>query len=778
MQKGNVVKKEEMRKIPESVFVHGHRLFLDRTDSLGLSKKKAYERFTTDFLSREVRPGEVVVDIGAHIGYYTLLFASLTGSSGKVHAFEPSPENFSTLKKNIAANLIENVILNPKAVSDQSGRARLFLSESNSGDHRIQSADETRESVEIETVKLDEYFQRLSDRVDWIKIDTQGADCAIIKGAEGLLKKNPHLKLLTEFWPYGLKRFSVEPEDYLKLLEGHGFKFFQPKKIAGGFVPVRPKDILEECRTRSHLNLLCMREKTYADMIKRQGGKRIFFSMRNSGAIKNYESVLFDLLAKGHKITVSFPSFHELYPQKDVQRLWGQSPGFQFEEAPFRRDFWSFLARFLRRLQNYVRYLGPDYAKALKLKQRASVGVPWLFRFLLSCWAGKGTKERLEKMTGFFQNLEKCFPVNAACLQALQEQKPDLFLATPLVDLNSEQLDWLKAAQSLGIKTCLCVHSWDNLTNKGLIQIIPDRVILWNEIQKKEAIELHHIPSEKISVTGAQCFDRWFEMKPSPKDQMVRKLGKDFNEPYLLYLCSSSFIAPDEPRFIEKWIAYLREQGPVALKDRLIVIRPHPQNMTPWQRTDLSRFASVVVFPRTGANPIDPETRQDYFDTLYYSAAVIGMNTTAMIEAGILQKPVLTVLAEEFKGGQEGTLHFSYLMEDQRLYLSRDLGEHCRQLGQALRGPMAPKGSEEFIVRFVRPYGVTQAATPLAVEALESLFLLSPKKVKRLRKIFLLIRYAVLWPLACLLKPIEGILALKKVIPKAGFLKNSKSLNP
>jgi FkbM family methyltransferase len=760
------VKKMPVEKCPESVMVHGQRLFLDRTDSLGLSKKRVYERFTTDFLSREVKKGDVIVDVGGHIGYYTLLFASLTGSSGRVHAFEPSPENFATLQKNVAVNHVQNVILNQKAVSAASGRTRLFLSEGNSGDHRICSAEEERNSVVVETVTLDEYFENIPGRVDWIKIDTQGADCAIVKGAARILHENPEIKLLTEFWPYGLRRFSTEPEDYLRLLENHGFRFFQPKKLACGFVPVTRGNILEECQTRSHLNLLCVREKTYAGMIGQCGTKKIFFAMRNSGILKNYESVLCELLEKGHAVTAAFSSFHEWYPEENIKRIFRPYPHFHFEKIDLQPEFWSFLARLLRRLQDYTRYLGPAYDHAFELKQRASCRVPWLLRFLMSWWAGQGKEERLSQMVRVFRVLETCLPVNLACRRVLHERKPDLFVVSPLVDFDSEQLDWLKAAQSLGIKTCLCVHSWDNLSNKGLIQIVPDRILLWNEIQKNEAVKFHGMSPDRVFVTGAQCFDRWFDMKPSSKEDFARRLAQDLTKPYILYLCSSSFIAPNEASFVENWIRHLRQNGSTELKSRLIVIRPHPQNLAAWRKVDFSGFANVVIYPKSGANPIDFETRRDYFDTLYYSAAVVGMNTTAMIEAAILQKPVLTVLTNDCKGGQEGTLHFNYLLDNGGLQLSRNFEVHTRQLEQMIQAKPGIVHSREFVTRFVRPHGLAKPSTPYVVEALESMFLLSRGKVRKPRRIFLLIRYALLFPMACLLKPVEVILLIKKNIRK------------
>ena len=88
-------------------------------------------------------------------------------------------------------------------------------------------------------------------------------------------------------------------------------------------------------------------------------------------------------------------------------------------------------------------------------------------------------------------------------------------LLTPLIDLGSSQIDYLRAARALGIPTALCVWSWDHLSSKALIRECPDRVFVWNETQKREAVELHRVPAERVVVTGAQCFDHWFDRTPS-----------------------------------------------------------------------------------------------------------------------------------------------------------------------------------------------------------------------------------------------------------------------
>ena len=319
--------------------------------------------------------------------------------------------------------------------------------------------------------------------------------------------------------------------------------------------------------------------------------------------------------------------------------------------------------------------------------------------------------------------IERAIPLDPFIVKFFKDNQPDVFLITPLIDLQAKQLDWLKCAKSLSIKSGLCVASWDNLSNKSLIQIEPDVVFVWNEIQQQEAVELHHIPASKVIVTGAQCYDRLFAHQPSTsKEEFWSKVGFVEEGDYLLYLCSSRFIAPHEVDFIRKWIMRLRSSGDPVLNKIGVLVRPHPQNATQWRDIDLSDYGNVAVYPRKGANPIGGNSFDDFFDSMYHSVATVGINTSAMIESGILNKPVFTILSPQFRNTQNGTLHFNHLVEGGLLNVSSSLDEHIEQLGQVLAGREAYQTRiRHFIKSFVRPHGLEVECTPIFVEAVENL---------------------------------------------------------
>jgi len=119
------------------VEIEGHKMFLDSFDSLKLSINKSYEEFETEVTKKIVNDGDVVLDIGANIGYYTLIFAKLVGKNGKVYAFEPEPNNLAILKKNIEINGYKNIEVIDKVVSNKNGTVKLYISEQNKGHHSI-----------------------------------------------------------------------------------------------------------------------------------------------------------------------------------------------------------------------------------------------------------------------------------------------------------------------------------------------------------------------------------------------------------------------------------------------------------------------------------------------------------------------------------------------------------------------------------------------------------------------------------------------------------------
>jgi hypothetical protein len=329
--------------------------------------------------------------------------------------------------------------------------------------------------------------------------------------------------------------------------------------------------------------------------------------------------------------------------------------------------------------------------------------------------------------------IERAIPVDEALVDYIRSIEPDVIVITPLVLRGSggvQQTQFVKAARMLGIPVVLAVGSWDHLSSKGLIRVSPDRVIVWNDTQRREAIQMHRVPAERIVVTGAQPFDAWFGRQPSlTREQFLRRVGLPAGRPMLLYVGSSRGIANPEIEipFVRRWLEAVRNSSDPLVRTASVLVRPHLSNMSAWERIEFAQLAPVGIWPRVRPSlPMTTIEADDYFHSMYYSAATVGINTSAMIEAAIVGRPVLTVQAPEFAHSQEGTRHFHYLL-DGCVISAATFGEHMRQLQTVLADPaFGCERREQFVRQFVRPRDPGRPAVEYVVEAIEDAAHLRP----------------------------------------------------
>jgi hypothetical protein len=150
--------------------------------------------------------------------------------------------------------------------------------------------------------------------------------------------------------------------------------------------------------------------------------------------------------------------------------------------------------------------------------------------------APRGTRG-LTLLSRLFHAVDRRLPAPAEIAEVFERERPDLLLVTPLLYFRSHQVDHVRHARARGIKSIVGIGSWDHLTTKGLIHEVPDRVLVWNEAQKQEAIDLHAVPGDRVIVTGSQAYDHWFDMRPSVDRQtFCARVGLDAARPILLIL--------------------------------------------------------------------------------------------------------------------------------------------------------------------------------------------------------------------------------------------------
>lgn len=211
--------------------VNGHQMYLATEGKYPPIRMVLgqYEEETTRVFERSIKEGMSILDIGAHVGYYSLLSAKLSGPTGKVFSFEPDPDNYSLLIRNIKANSYNTITPINKGVASASGKRTLYLSRLDNGRHSVYLQDSLQNgSVSITTTTMDDFFGALNwPTVDFVKIDVEGAELEVLNGMTGLLERCPKIKIIMELNPQLLKQGNTEPISLVQRLQSLGFSLKQ-----------------------------------------------------------------------------------------------------------------------------------------------------------------------------------------------------------------------------------------------------------------------------------------------------------------------------------------------------------------------------------------------------------------------------------------------------------------------------------------------------------------------------------------------------------------------
>lgn len=211
-----------------TVTVGGKRLTVDlRDDVMGfhLAFRRIWEPNETAFVSRTLRPGDCVVDVGANLGYYATLFGGLVGPEGRVLAIEANPANADLCARNLAQNHLDGVVTLERAAAGPEGSsALLYMSRNNFGAHTMVKPDGDAEAVRVEVIPIDALVADWP-RLDFIKIDVEGYEPFVFAGARAALARFPDVAIMCEFDPSYIARAGRDPFAFLEELAGQGFGF-------------------------------------------------------------------------------------------------------------------------------------------------------------------------------------------------------------------------------------------------------------------------------------------------------------------------------------------------------------------------------------------------------------------------------------------------------------------------------------------------------------------------------------------------------------------------
>lgn len=189
-----------------------YRLFKNRQDA-----------FEIELLKKYIKKDDVVLDIGANIGFYATLLSELVGKDGTVHCFEPDVRNFEHLKKSAAEFF--NIKINNKAAGPKTETLKIYTSKNLNVDHRTYQPEEYDQVLEVEAISMDDYLAP-DLKADFIKMDIQGFEMQAIQGMQKLLDRNKNIQMISEFWPYGLKKAGSSVMEYFNFIEQNGFNIY------------------------------------------------------------------------------------------------------------------------------------------------------------------------------------------------------------------------------------------------------------------------------------------------------------------------------------------------------------------------------------------------------------------------------------------------------------------------------------------------------------------------------------------------------------------------
>ena len=447
------------------------------------------------------------------------------------------------------------------------------------------------------------------------------------------------------------------------------------------------------------------------------------------------------LVEHGHSVTLAIQERDEKTETR--LHLSINHPTFRVTTCPVvRTDQWGEVASLVRRLRDCIHYLKPSMRSATKLRARVihrlrqdlqfDTGTEMLAGTLLDIPA-----DQVRRLDQVFALAEQSLPTDPLFDEFLRCEQPDVLLVSPLVHFGPAQTDLVASARRMGIPSWMLLYSWDNLSTKGTLHRWPDRMFVWNAQQRHEAEALHGFPPDRVIIVGAPRFDTFFSLRAvMTREQFHEPLGLDSTRPTLLYVCSSRFVSEGELAFVDTWLRELRGSASDKLRACNVLIRPHPdiallpanfrmpRHHWPAAPELIARTARPFDDVRAVVLQTDVATPQGLYESIVHSDAVVGLNTTAELEAGIVGRPVFTIVADnEAVDGQSSTIHFHYLTSEQGGFVSTaySFADHVAQLDAALL-QCADRGAiRQFIESFLRPHGIDRPVAPLFAETLERL---------------------------------------------------------
>jgi hypothetical protein len=447
---------------------------------------------------------------------------------------------------------------------------------------------------------------------------------------------------------------------------------------------------------------------------------RILFAGRSVYHFSYYRSVLESLRRSGHDLALRFDErWSEGNSEVSLQEFLVRHPEVSWRWSETRKDRLREPLFALRELRSYGSYLRRSEQSSYYLDRWRRYLTP-AFRRVDNWTVGRWLFQR-QLLSGAIAGLESMMPAAKNVVADLRSVAPDVVLVSPANMRFTEEIEYVKGAQRLGIPTAALVLSWDNMSTKGLISVRSDLLLAWNRAHAAEAVAYHGIAKDRILLTGAPFFDKWFDRNEHvmERPEFLRSAGLPDDAPFVLYLGSSRNIAKDESWLVAELLERLGHSATLGTAN--VMVRPHPANAKPFMELAQSN-PRVVVWPPAGQLPESGGMQADFRNSVQHAAAIIGVNTTAMIDALILGRPCIALVTEQYEKTQTRAQHFRHLLDSEALHVARTTGDAVAQLEAVAAGrDDRAEARQAFLAEFVRPQGMEINAGELVAAAVAEL---------------------------------------------------------
>lgn len=454
---------------------------------------------------------------------------------------------------------------------------------------------------------------------------------------------------------------------------------------------------------------------------------KVLFVLANHHYYMVIDPVVRELYGRGHEVYLATDLREKRAFTDDLLRKAQTDMPNLVIRPLLKRRFLRAFARDLREVLNYSHVLNHEATRLWDVALWERFFKPWLWCIVSKPKARTKLKDR--SFQSKLRALEQKIPANATIRKEIKRIDPDVVLMLPLINPDSLENEYMRAAQSLGIPTIYTMSSWDNTSTKGTFHGFPDYSFVWNNSLADELVFQHGYPRECIYATGTPRFSHLFNGKTQeyilPRDEFYKQAGLDKNKPYVLYVGSTFLINLERKKAHDEGIIILEiaralENNP-GTKNVNLLVRPHPFNYRYVPGLLNEKYPNVFVFPQSEGVPDTEEKMKKYNSSIYYAEAVIGVNTTAFLEVAALDRPCITIYFDQFMETQK-LPHFHHLEDAGFLETAHDSDEVTALVKKII------DGSDEFAIErrefarnFLKPVGSDKPSDEYFADLVESL---------------------------------------------------------